>query len=356
MFRPLGLCRRVAARRVVPTTTAARVIARPSISVRPTPITTTAVRKFTSAVPLKSAAASAGGGVHLPLTTFSEEEESLRSTVQKFSVDVLKPKVKQMDRDQKLDLGVLKSLFENGLMGVEIPTEHGGLGLSFTQSCLVIEELARVDPAIAVIVDIQNTLINTAFRKYASPEQQKQYFPRLAADTLTSFCLSEQSSGSDAFAMKTTATLSADKKTYKINGTKMWISNSAEAGLFVVFANTDLKKGYKGITAFIVERGTKGLSIGKKEDKLGIRASSTCEVIFDEVEVSADRVLGQVGQGYKIAIELLNEGRIGIGAQMVGLAQGAFDSAMPYIHQRKQFRFGDCPIPRHAVWICSGAG
>jgi len=269
------------------------------------------------------------------LTTYSEDEQMLIDNVAAFGREVLAPKVMEMDATSKLDPEVLKQLFANGLMGIEIPAEYGGAGMTFTQSCLAIEEIAKVDPAVAVCVDIQNTLNNTIIRKYGSEELKKTWLPKLATDTLASFCLSEAGSGSDAFAMKTTATKKGDN--YVINGTKMWISNSAEAGVFVVFANADPKKGYKGITAFVVPRDTKGLVIGKKEDKLGIRASSTCEVTFNDVEVPATNVLGSVGIGYKIAIESLNEGRIGIAAQMLGLAQGAFNNALPYIHQRKQF-------------------
>lgn len=241
-----------------------------------------------------------------------------------------------MDEEGALDPAILKHLFEQGLMGVETPTEFGGSGLSFTQSCIVIEELAKIDPAISVIVDIQNTLLNTSLSKYGSAALKEQWLPRLATDTLGSFCLSESGAGSDAFAMKTRAELQPDGS-YKINGSKQWISNAKEAGVFFIFANIDPSKGYRGITCFIVEKGAPGLTVGKAENKLGIRASSTCELSFDDLVVQPSQILGKVGEGYKIAIGSLNEGRIGIGAQMVGLAQGAFDSAMPYIHQRKQF-------------------
>lgn len=210
-----------------------------------------------------------------------------------------------------------------------------GAGLSFMSSVIVIEELAKVDPSISVMVDVQNTLVETAFRKWGTSELQGKYLPRLAQNTLGSFCLSEWGSGSDAFALKTTAT--KDGNDWILNGTKAWITNSHEAGVFIVMANTDHSKGYKGITAFIVERDFPGLIVGKKEDKLGIRASSTCEVRLENVRVPSSNVLGEVGKGYKIAIEVLNEGRIGIGAQMLGLAQGAFDMTIPYLHQRKQF-------------------
>eukprot|EP00455_Lapot_gusevi_P026358 TRINITY_DN2780_c0_g1_i3.p1 TRINITY_DN2780_c0_g1~~TRINITY_DN2780_c0_g1_i3.p1 ORF type:complete len:438 (+),score=132.78 TRINITY_DN2780_c0_g1_i3:62-1315(+) len=270
------------------------------------------------------------------LTMLSEDEQMLRDSVAKFAQQSIAPKVREMDSKGELDLTILNGLFENGFMGIEIPTDFGGAGMTFTQSCIVIQELAKVDPAISVIVDIQNTLINTSFRKYASESLQKKYLPRLATDTLGSFCLSEAASGSDAFAMATRARYNKDRGTFSINGSKMWISNAKEAGLFLVFANADPEKGYKGITAFVVDKGTPGLVVGKKEDKLGIRASSTCELNLSDVEVPASQMLGEFGKGYKVAIELLNEGRIGIGAQMVGLAQGAFNSVMPYLHERKQ--------------------
>jgi alkylation response protein AidB-like acyl-CoA dehydrogenase len=275
--------------------------------------------------------------VRLPSTVLSESEEELRDSVAKFAQKVIAPRVRQMDRDSKLDPAVLQGLFEQGLMGIEVDPAYGGAGLSFTDSCIVISELAKVDPSISVIVDIQNTLINTAFRCFGSEEIKSKWLPRLATDTLGSFCLSEAGSGSDAFALATRATFDKAKNEYTLNGTKLWISNSKEAGVFLVFATVDPALGYKGITAFIVERDTPGFVIGKAEDKLGLRASSTCELLFDNVKVPASSVLGEVGKGYKIAIEMLNEGRVGIAAQMIGLAQGAFDATMPYLHQRKQF-------------------
>lgn len=234
-----------------------------------------------------------------------------------------------------MDPDLIRMCFQQGLMGVEIPEEYGGAGLDLLASCAVIEELARVDPAVSVMVDVQNTLINNALLRWGTPDQKSRWLPRLATDTLGSFCLSEASSGSDAFALKTTAKESGSD--YILNGNKLWITNAKEAGLFLVMANVDHSKGYKGLTCFVVERDTPGLSIGKKEDKLGIRASSTCEVVLEDCKVSKDNILGPVGKGYKIAIEALNEGRIGIGAQMVGLARGAFEFAMPYIMQRQQF-------------------
>jgi len=259
----------------------------------------------------------------------------LMDSVSKFAQQHVHPHVATMDAEAKLEPEILKNLFSEGLMGIEIPEKYGGAGMSFTEAILTIEELAKVDPAIAVIVDIQNTLINLAFMENGSEELKEKWLPRLATDTLASFCLSESSAGSDAFSLKTTAT--PVDGGFRINGSKLWISNAKEAGVFLVFANADPSKGYKGITAFVVPRDAPGLIIGKKEDKLGIRASSTCEVVFDGVEVKHEDILGEFGKGYKIAIETLNPGRIGIGAQMVGLARGTYDAAMRYILERKQF-------------------
>eukprot|EP01098_Paradermamoeba_levis_P004821 TRINITY_DN2063_c0_g1_i3.p1 TRINITY_DN2063_c0_g1~~TRINITY_DN2063_c0_g1_i3.p1 ORF type:complete len:442 (-),score=133.15 TRINITY_DN2063_c0_g1_i3:56-1339(-) len=270
-----------------------------------------------------------------PSTVLSEEEEMLRSSVRKFAETVIKPKVREMDERQEIDPAVLKACFEQGLMGIEIPTTYGGTGMTFTSACITIEELARVDPAVSVIVDVQNTLIANAFLRWGTEEQKQKYLSALAANTLGSFCLTEWGSGSDAFALQTTAEKKGDY--YILNGTKAWITNSKEAGLYLVMANADPVKKHRGITTFVVEKGTPGLSVGKKEDKLGIRASSTCEVLLQDCKVHQKDILGTLGSGYKIAIETLNEGRIGIGAQMLGLAQGAYDSCMPYIVQRKQF-------------------
>lgn len=269
------------------------------------------------------------------VTSLSEDEQLLKDAVARFSKEQIAPHVRRMDEQASMDPSIIKGCFENGLMGIETKQEWGGAGMSFMSSVIVIEELAKVDPSVSVCVDVQNTLVETAFRKWGSSELQAKYLPSLATDTLGSFCLSEWGSGSDAFALKTTAT--RDGNDWILNGTKAWITNSHEAGVFIVMANIDPTKGYKGITAFIVERGFPGLEVGKKEDKLGIRASSTCEVRLTNVRVPAENVLGEVGKGYKIAIEVLNEGRIGIGAQMVGLAQGALDLTAPYLHQRKQF-------------------
>jgi len=269
------------------------------------------------------------------LLTLSDEESMLKESVSSFAQNDLAPRVPAMDKASKMDKEVLDQCFAQGLMGVEIPVEHGGAGMDFVSSCIVIEELAKVDAAVAVCVDVQNTLFNNAVMRYGTPDIRAKYLPRLATDMVGSFCLSEAGSGSDAFALATKATEDGDS--YVLDGTKCWITNAGEAGLFLVMANVDHALGYKGITAFLVEKGTPGLSLGKKEDKLGIRASSTHEVILENCRVPKENVLGEVGKGYKIAIETLNEGRIGIGAQMIGLAQGAFDFAMGYIHQRKQF-------------------
>jgi len=259
----------------------------------------------------------------------------IRDSAAQFAKNVLAPRVQAMDRQGFLDKEIVDALFEQGLMGIEAPEEFGGVGLGFTAACLAVEEVAKVDPAVAVLMDIQNTLLITAFNRYASAEQKRTYLPRLASNTVCSFALSEVDSGSDAFALKTRAV--RDGEEWVLNGSKSWISNSIEADLFVVFANAAPEKKHKGITAFIIEKSNPGLSLGKKEDKLGIRASSTCEVILEDCRIPADAVLGEVGLGYKMAIELLNEGRIGIGAQMVGLAQGSFDYAMAYMVTRKQF-------------------
>lgn len=256
------------------------------------------------------------------------------SLVAKFAKEVVVPKVQSMDEKELLDKSVLKGLFEQGLMGIETSAELGGAESSFTSAIIAVEELAKVDPSVSVVCDVHNTLVNTLFRAYATKEQQDKYLPQLSSEKLGCFCLSEAGSGSDAFALQTRAVKNGDK--YILNGTKMWITNSYEAEIFLVFANVDPSKGYKGITCFIVEKDM-GVKVDKKEIKLGIKASSTCALSFEDVEVPAANVLGKVGQGYKYAIEILNEGRIGIAAQMLGLAQGAFDHALPYMYQRKQF-------------------
>ncbi|KAL8391913.1 hypothetical protein RB595_002207 [Gaeumannomyces hyphopodioides] len=271
-----------------------------------------------------------------PITHLSEVETAMRDAVQKFANDVILPKVRDMDEAEAMDPAIVEQLFEQGLMGVEIPEEYGGAGMNFTSAIVGIEELARVDPSVSVLVDVHNTLVNTAVLRWGSADIKKRFLPRLATQTVGSFCLSEPVSGSDAFALATRATETADG--FKINGSKMWITNSVEAEFFIVFANLDPSQGYRGISAFIVEKGTKGFTIAKKEKKLGIKASSTCVINFDDVEIPRENLLGEKGQGYKYAIGILNEGRIGIAAQMTGLALGAWENAARYCYNdRRQF-------------------
>jgi alkylation response protein AidB-like acyl-CoA dehydrogenase len=270
-----------------------------------------------------------------PLTLLNEEEELFRQTVASFASDQVRPLAAEMDRDQKVNQDLLRQCFELGLMGIEIPEEYGGSGGSFFMSCLAVEELSRVDPSIGVIVDVQNTLVINAFLRWATDEQKKQYLPKLASEWVGAYALSEAGSGSDAFALATRAEDKGDH--WVLNGRKLWITNALEAHVFIVFANVDPSKGYRGITAFLVERGFAGFEVGKKEHKLGIRASSTCELLLDNCEVPKANVLGEVGKGYKIAIETLNEGRIGIGAQMLGLSRGAFEAGVAYTKERQQF-------------------
>jgi short-chain 2-methylacyl-CoA dehydrogenase len=271
-----------------------------------------------------------------PITAITEDESMMQEAARRFAADEVLPRADAMDRASCMEPELISAIFEAGFMGIEIGEEFGGSGSSFTAACLVIEELAKADPAVSVMVDIHNTIVNNTFTMWASAELQEQWLPQLATGTLGAFCLSEAGSGSDAFALKTTATAEAGGD-YVLRGEKMWISNSAEAGVFLAMANAAPEKGYKGITCFVVPADTAGLSLGPREDKLGIRASSTCPVRFDEVRVPASSVLGQTGMGYRYAIEILNEGRIGIGAQMIGLAQGALDRTLPYLHERKQF-------------------
>src|SRR5213595_633634 len=270
-----------------------------------------------------------------PLTTLSEEEELFRRTVRDFAERTVRPRVAAMERAAALDPALLTQCFELGLMGIEIPETHGGAGGSTLMTVLAVEELSAVDASLAIFVDVQNTLVNTLLMKWASDDIRSRYLPRLATDLLGAYALSEPESGSDAFGLQTRATRQGHA--WILEGRKLWITNGAEAGLFVVFANTDFNKGYKGITAFAVERGLKGFSVGKKEDKLGIRASSTCELILDGCEVPAANVVGEVGKGYRVAIETLNTGRIGIGAQMIGVARGALQAALKYVRERQQF-------------------
>lgn len=270
-----------------------------------------------------------------PLATFTEEEAMMRDMVKKFAQDRVAPHVKAMDANSKMDDSIIQGMFELGLMGIEVDPKYGGTGSTFFSNILVIEELAKVDPSVSIVCDIQNTLINALFMRLGTEQQKDTYLPRLCKDMVGSFCLSEAGSGSDAFSLKTTA--QKNKDYYVINGSKMWISNSEQAGVFLVMANADVSAGYRGITCFIVPKDTEGFHIGKKEDKMGLRASSTCSLSFDNVKVPESSVLGQVGQGYKYAIGMLNEGRIGIAAQMLGLAQGCFDQTIPYTKQRIQF-------------------
>ena len=269
------------------------------------------------------------------LTMLSEDEQILRDSIKTFAQKEILPRVHKMDEEQKLDPDLIKAVFENGLMGIEVPFEYGGVGSSIFSAILTIEELAFVDPSVSVFVDVQNTLVNNALLRWATEEQKQKYLTRLTTDTVASYALSEPASGSDAFALRAKAQDKGDH--YLLNGNKLWITNGAEAGLFIIFANVDFDAGYKGITAFLVEREFEGFSVGKKEDKLGIRASSTVELIMEDCVVPKENVLGEVGKGYKVAIETLNEGRIGIGAQMVGLARGALDAAMKHIVEREQF-------------------
>jgi butyryl-CoA dehydrogenase/short/branched chain acyl-CoA dehydrogenase len=288
-----------------------------------------------------------------PLTTFSEEEEIFRSTVRDFAEAEVKPLVEQMEKDAQQPRALLDQMFELGLMGIEIPEEYDGAGGTFFMSILAIEELARIDPAAAIPVDVQNTLVVNQFLRWGTDEQKQRYLPRLAKDTIGSYALSEASSGSDAFSLKTTAERCDDG--YRISGQKLWISNAHEAGIYVVFATVDPGAGHRGITAFVVERDMPGLTIGKKEDKLGVRASSTCEVVLDNVVVPEDNVLGEVGKGYKLAIETLNEGRIGIGAQMLGLATGALEGAVAYALEREAFgqKIGEFQAVQHLLAECA---
>jgi alkylation response protein AidB-like acyl-CoA dehydrogenase len=270
-----------------------------------------------------------------PLTHLNEDEQLFRSTVRDFAQQSIGPLVRQMDETQHFATDLLPQLFNMGLMGIEIPLEHGGSGGTFFEAILAVEEISAVDPSVGVLVDVQNTLCINALLRWGTEAQKKTILSRLATDTVGAYALSEAGSGSDAFALQARADLHDDH--YVLNGQKLWITNAKEAGIFIIFATVDPAAGYKGITAFIVEKDFPGFHVGKKEDKLGIRASSTCELILDDCRVPAANVLGQAGKGYKIAIETLNEGRIGIGAQMLGLAQGAWNCAVKYAQERQQF-------------------
>ena len=271
----------------------------------------------------------------LALTQLSEDELLFRDTVRRFATEQIAPLVRGMDETQRMDAPLIRKLFDMGLMGIEVPEEYGGAAGSFFDAILAVEELSAVDPSVGVVVDVQNTLCINALIRWASEEQKQRFLPQLATKMIGAYALSEAGSGSDAFALETKAVQRGDS--YILNGQKLWITNALEAGLFIVFATLDPAAGYKGITAFLVEKGTVGFTLGKKEDKLGIRASSTCELIFRNCVVPATQLLGESGKGYKIAIETLNEGRIGIAAQMVGLATGAWGHAARWAKQRKQF-------------------
>ena len=272
---------------------------------------------------------------HGALTVLSEEEELFRSSVREFAEGEVRPRVEPMEHASKLDPELIKQCFELGLMAIETPEKFGGAGSSFFNAIIAIEELARIDASISVFVDVHNTLVTNAFLRWGSDEIKKKYLPQMAQNKVGAYALSEASSGSDAFALKTRAVDKGDH--YELTGQKLWITNGNEAEFFVLFATADPAAGYKGITAFVVEKSFEGFSVGKKEDKLGIRASSTTELILDGCKVPKENVLGEVGKGYKVSIETLNEGRIGIGAQMVGIAQGAFESALRYTAEREQF-------------------
>ena len=270
-----------------------------------------------------------------PLTSFTEDEIMFRDNIRQFADEKVRPLVKEMDEKGVFDQGLIGQFFQLGLMGIEIPEQFGGGGGKFFEAILAVEEMSRVDASAGVVVDVQNTLVNNALLRWGSEEQKKSFLPRMAADTCGAYALSEAGSGSDAFALQTRATLKGSD--YVLNGRKLWITNGKEAGLFVLFATVDPAAGYKGITAFVIEKNFPGFTVGKKEDKLGIRASSTCELILEDCAVPKSNVLGEVGKGYKIAIETLNEGRIGIGAQMAGVARGAWEYASKYAQERKQF-------------------
>lgn len=269
------------------------------------------------------------------MTTLSEDEQMFRASVREFAEGELRKRVEEMDEQGKLDPALIKQCFELGLMGIETPEEYGGAGGSFFNAITAVEELSRVDASVGVLVDVQNTLVNNALVRWGSPDQKKKYLAQLAAERVGAYALSEAGSGSDAFAMQTRAVENGDH--YLLNGRKLWITNGVEAEIFVVFANANPEAGYRGITAFIVEKSFAGFSVGKKENKLGIRASSTTELILEDCRVPKENVLGEVGKGYKVSIETLNEGRIGIGAQMVGIARGALEAALSYTAERQQF-------------------
>jgi alkylation response protein AidB-like acyl-CoA dehydrogenase len=273
--------------------------------------------------------------VPTPLTMLTEDEVLFRDNIRQFADDKIRPLVKEMDEKGVFEKDLIREFFQLGLMGIEIPEQYGGGGAKFFEAILAVEELSRVDASAGVVVDVQNTLVNNALLRYGNAEQKKRYLPKMAADTVGAYALSEAGSGSDAFALETRAVLKGTD--YVLNGRKLWITNGKEAGLFILFATLDPGAGYKGITAFLIEKDFPGFSVGKKEDKLGIRASSTCELILEDCRVPKENLLGEPGKGYKIAIETLNEGRIGIGAQMIGVARGAWEFSAKYAQERKQF-------------------
>jgi butyryl-CoA dehydrogenase/short/branched chain acyl-CoA dehydrogenase len=270
-----------------------------------------------------------------PLTALAEEERMFQAMAREFAANEIRPHVEEMDREGVFNHALLDQIFAQGFMGIDVPEAYGGSGGSFFLAILAIEEFSRVDASVGVVVDVQNTLVNNALKKWGSDAQRQKYLPRLVRDTLGAYALSEASSGSDAFALGARAREEGDH--FVLNGRKLWITNAKEAGLFILFANVNPEAGYRGITAFLIEPGTPGFTVGKKEDKLGIRASSTCELILEDCRVPKENVLGEVGKGYKVAIETLNEGRIGIAAQMVGVARGALENAVSYAQERKQF-------------------
>ncbi|MGA7463285.1 MAG: acyl-CoA dehydrogenase [Candidatus Korobacteraceae bacterium] len=284
---------------------------------------------------MPEATAHAVASAPAPLVSLTEDEVLFRDTVRQFADESVRPHVKEMDEKGVFEHSLIDQFFELGLMSIEVPEEYGGGAGTFFEAILAVEELSRVDPSAGVVVDVQNTLVNNALLRWTTAEQKKRYLPRMCKDTVGAYALSEAGSGSDAFALQTRAELKGSE--YVLNGQKLWITNAKEAGVFILLATVDPTLGYKGITAFIVEKSFPGFSVGKKEDKLGIRASSTCELILEDCRVPKENVLGEVGKGYKIAIETLNEGRIGIGAQMLGLARGAWEFAMKYAQERKQF-------------------
>jgi alkylation response protein AidB-like acyl-CoA dehydrogenase len=284
-----------------------------------------------------------------PLTVLSEDERLFRDSVREFADAQVRPLVREMDEQARMSSGLIRQLFELGVMGIEVPEVHGGAGGRFFHSVLAVEELSRVDPSVGVLVDVQNTLVINALLRWATDEMKQRFLPRLAAEAVGAYALSEAGSGSDAFALATRTREDGDY--FVLSGRKLWITNANEASVFIVFATLDPSAGYRGITAFVVERGFPGFAVGKKEDKLGIRASSTCELLLDDCRVPRANLLGEPGKGYKVAIETLNEGRIGIGAQMIGLARGALDAAIGYVKERKQFgkAIGEFQAVQHQI-------